>query len=496
MKQNPLTNCDSYKLSHMAQFPEGTTQVYSNFTPRNLKYLNAPEGYETNKVVWFGLQGFIQEMINLWNDEFFNQEIEPIIADFTTRVMPFVGPSGFDFDKIRELHKVGYLPLCIKSLPEGSRVNAGVPLFTITNTQPDFYWLPNFLETWLSAELWKTTTSATIADIYKRILTDYAEQTGCPQEFVSWQAHDFSMRGMSGVVDAAKSGAGHLLSFTGTDCLPAVDYVEQYYEGKDTFIGGSVPATEHSVMCMGGQDDEIGTFRRLIVDTYPAGIVSIVSDTWDFWKVITEYAPALKEQILGRIPDAFGNAKVVFRPDSGDPVKIICGDIDAPVQSPEFKGAVECLWDTFGGTYTDKGYRVLNSHVGLIYGDSITPERCKQIMQQLKEKGFASCNVVMGVGSYTYQYNTRDTLGSAMKATYGVVNGEGRAIFKNPKTDDGTKKSAKGLLRVEKEGDDFVLYDEQTTTEEGEGELKVVFSDGCMCRRQTFAELRERLVKG
>lgn len=235
---------------------------------------------------------------------------------------------------------------------------------------------------------------------------------------------------------------------------------------------------------------ELAHFRHLIVDVYPAGVVSIVSDTWDFWKVMTEFTVALKPEILAR------DGKVVFRPDSGDPVKIICGDPDADPGSPAFKGAVECLWDVFGGTETDKGFKVLDSHVGLIYGDSITLARAEDILDQLFSQGFASTNIVFGIGSFTYQHVTRDTLGTAIKATAGVVDGKWREISKAPKTDDGTKHSACGLLRVEYEHGRYVLYDRQTEEQEQQGMLKTVFKDGQMYRRQSFPEIRERLKNG
>ena len=274
-----------------------------------------------------------------------------------------------------------------------------------------------------------------------------------PAEFVQWQGHDFSFRGMSSLESALLSGMGHLLSFTGTDSIPAIDGLEQYYNAnaEEELIGGSVAATEHSVMCSGSKDGELETFKRLITEVYPNGIVSIVSDTWDLWKVCTEYLAELKEIVLQR------NGKVVIRPDSGDPVKIICGDADGATDA-ERKGVVELLWDIFGGTTTDKGYKLLDSHIGAIYGDSINLERAEAICEGLKQKGFAS-QLVFGIGSYTYQYNTRDTFGLAMKATYVEINNEGLEIFKNPITDDGTKKSATGLLQVKKENGKYVLYD-------------------------------------
>ena len=290
------------------------------------------------------------------------------------------------------------------------------------------------------------------------------------------------------------SGAGHLLSFTGTDTIPAVDFLEQYYNAdcEKELIGGSVPATEHSVMCMGMQDAEIATFERLISEVYPAGVVSIVADTWDFWQVITEFLPQLKSQILAR------DGKVVIRPDSGDPVKIIVGDPDAPEGSPAYKGAIECMWETFRGTITPQGFKLLDGHIGLIYGDSITPARQISILEGLKQKGFASYNVVLGIGSYTYEYVTRDTFGFAMKATYGEVNHEGRDIFKDPKTDDGTKKSAKGLMAIHTDPvtNKYTLQDQCTWEEEAKGELKTVFRDGKLLIDWTLGEVRERVRKG
>ena len=406
-----------------------------------------------------------------------------------------LGEGAIDMKHIEDLWEIGYLPIKIKALPEGSRVNLRVPMFTIVNTIPEFFWLTNYLETVISAEVWKSCTTATIAYEYKKLLTKYANETGGDLSFVPLQAHDFSSRGMSGIYDAAQSGVGHLTSFIGTDSVSAIDYAENYY-GATGLIGVSVPATEHSVMCMGGEDDEIGTFKRLITEIYPSGIVSIVSDTWDFWNVLTNFTVTLKQEILDRQVNSLGLANVVFRPDSGDPIKIICGDASAAPGSPEFKGAVQCLWDVFGGTETTEGFKQLNERVGLIYGDSITLPRCKAILEGLKAKGFASTNVVFGIGSFTYQYNTRDTFGFAMKATWGQVNGTPRDIFKNPKTDSGLKKSAKGLLRVEATADGFELFDQQTPEQEEQGELQTVFQDGNFVKVTTLESVRNLLSKG
>ena len=556
--QTALSSIDSYKLGHADQYPEGTTKVYSNFTPRSLKHLLVPRQCGTIRVVWFGLQAFLNDLQSVWQETFFDRSKDEVVAEFMELVGPFCGPRGFNQSRIEWLHDLGYLPIEIKSLPEGTLVPAGVPVLTITNTLPEAYWLPNFLETWLSADLWKPSTAATISYAYRKIIDHYTELTGGNKDFVMWQGHDFSSRGMSGIQDAARTGSGYLLSFAGTDNVTAVQLVNDAYRGKETFVGGSVPATEHSVMTssilveaerlrQAGVDEdnvmtqaELNVIKRLVTEVYPSGVVSVVSDSFDFWKVITEIAPALKGEILNRVPDQLGLAKVVFRPDSGDPVKIICGhkykvidDIDdtyemfsasdegyevvynkkddkyyqfeiyddgwstdvefKELQWYEVKGAIECLWDTFGGTVNEKGFKTLNQRVGLIYGDSITLDRCNEILKLLAEKGFASDNVVFGIGSFTFQYNTRDTLGFAMKATYVEIDGKPYSIFKDPKTDSGTKKSAKGLLQVVQDGDTLKVNQDVSWDQEKQGLLRTVYLDGKITVSDTFADIRSRL---
>lgn len=534
---NPITAFDFYKADHRRQYPDGTDMVYSNFTPRSDRLANVIHDQWEGKIVFAGLQALlIQFFVREFNEKFFSQPKEKVVKAFARRMLTSLGPNNIGTKHIEALHDLGYLPIHIKALPEGSRVPMKVPVLTVKNTHPDFFWLTNAFETVLSLGLWKACTSATIAKEYRKMLDRYAAITGTDPAFVDWQGHNFSMRGMSGMDDAVVVDFGHLLSFFGTDTIPGIDFAEEYYgaDAEKEMIGGSVAATEHSVMCMGMQDGEVETFRRLIEDIYPEGIVSIVSDTWDFWKVMTEIAPSLKDKIMAR------NGKVVFRPDSGDPVKILTGyrvaeslvaakdayyedythvfeaayvygkiykiepdywhsgdfyeyRVKDEISEAEAKGAVQVLWETFGGTETSTGYKMLDSHVGLIYGDSITLERAKAILERLEAKGFASGNVVFGIGSYTYEYVTRDTFGFAMKATAGSVNGGLREIFKDPATDSGTKKSAKGLLRVEFENGSYVLYDQQTPEQEEQGCLQTVFKDGKMFNVQTLAEIRQRL---
>lgn len=487
---NPLTAIDFYKADHRSQYPLGTTEVYSNFTPRSLHLAKVIKETFDNKVVFFGLQYFLKHfLLESWDQGFFKKPREVVVAQYKRRMDNSLGKDSVDVQHIGALHDLGYLPIRVKALMEGVKVPIGVPVITIVNTHPDFFWLTNYIESAISCYLWKPMTTATTAFEFNRLLSSYAKKTGTAPEFIKFQAHDFSLRGMSGLEDAALSGAGHLTSFWGTDTVPAIDLVEEYYHANSDLapVGFSVPATEHSVMSMGTMENELQTFRRLISEIYPNGIVSIVSDTWDFWKVVTNYTATLKAEILAR------DGKVVIRPDSGDPVKIVCGDPTAPEGSPERRGAIECLWDVFGGTVTTEGYKQLDPHIGLIYGDSITLERAKGILEGLACKGFGSGNVVFGVGSYSYQFVTRDNFGFAMKATSGVVNGERRDIYKSPKTDIGTKKSARGLLRVEREGDKLVLHDNQTLEQERSGELKAVFENGKLLIEHSLEEIRDRV---
>lgn len=543
-----LIQSDQYKMSHYKMYPEGTSKIYSNLTPRKSRFP------EIKGIVVFGVQYFILEyLIKQWNKNFFGyakfqgrqvrgdeSQRDFIISKYKRMMDHTLGKDSVDTEHIEDLWDLGYLPLEIKALPEGTVCPIGVPCMTITNTVDHAYWLVNYLETILSCTVWQPITSATIAYEFKKLLDKYALETTGSTDFVQFQGHDFSMRGMSSLESACTSGAGHLLSFVGTDTIPAIEFLEQYYEAniEEELVGTSVPATEHSVECMNAQGTMDGEYEHTLrlLRLYPTGIVSKVSDTTDLWSYITQVLPKCKSEIMSR------EGKLVIRPDSGDPVDIICGtmhrdlslykvkdrffekgsesgdgqyfsdDIDFII-TPEHKGVIELLWDTFGGTINEQGYKVLDSHVGAIYGDSINMERATQICERLKAKGFASTNIVFGIGSYTYQMNTRDTFGFAVKATYGEVTKkvtkytedgldykgyeiESREIFKDPITDDGTKKSKKGLLQVLREmdtGGELMCMDQCTKEQEEYSMLDTVFLDGKLIKKQTLKEIRDRL---
>lgn len=465
-KTLPVLLCDYYKLSHRFQFPKGTSFVYSNWIPRK----SLIEGI--SKVVGFGFQPFVIEyLVDYFNEEFFEKDIKEIVRIYKRMIKHTLFVDDVDTQHIEDLHALGYLPIEIKAVAEGTLVPLGTPLLTIENTDPKFFWLTNFLETMMSAELWQPATASTIALEYKKILTKYALETVGNTDHVQFQAHDFSFRGMQGVPGGTKSAMAHLTAFVGTDTVPAIDALERYYFAniEKELVGTSIPATEHSVMCAHGQD-ELASFREFITETYPSGYVSIVSDTWDFWNVIGTVLPALKEDIMNR------DGKVVIRPDSGVPEDIICGkeytsaedlyldeyeteeealheyfsemwshskksahdhgdksfeveyrNLDGVLKRAEFevlhvqqfevacigdsnltiteledtlenKGLVQALYELIGGTVNDLGYIELDSHIGAIYGDGITLKRAEEICRRLKAKGYASSNIVLGVG--------------------------------------------------------------------------------------------------
>lgn len=512
MKETILLT-DGYKLGHHFQYPKGTEMVYSNWTPRSCKYF--PEASEGSVV--FGIQYLVKEyLIKQFNENFFNLPKAQAIMEFHDRVDNFVGISNVGIGHIEALYDLGYLPIEIKALPEGSVCPIRVPMMTIKNTLPEFFWLTNYLETLISSVLWLPCTSATSARLYKKELKRHAKRTSFPGDVnIGFACHDFSMRGMAGIEAAIVSGMAHMTSFCGSETIPAIRAVEEYYNADSSkeLVAATVPATEHSVMCAGGKEDELETFRRLICEVYPNGIVSIVSDTWDFWQVVEDFLPKLKKEIMAR------DGRVVIRPDSGDPVDIICGlrtnphfntriveghyyccyapfDIDSEyveISEGQYYGAYYMLGKTFGWNTTDTGFKYPSTKIGLLYGDSITLERQKQIYLRLEGAGMAACNLVLGVGSFTYQFKSRDSLGFAVKATACKINGELKEIFKQPKTDDGTKNSLKGLIAIYEENGTYVAKDCVSEAEEMEGALEPVFVNGSLVKDYSLSEIRERI---
>jgi len=465
---NPLLLSDYYKNSHADLYDKNTEKIYATWTPRTSRL--TVNGELVDKVVVFGFQGFIKDvLLERFDKSFFKATKKKAITDYLRIMKNTLGNEGLGKEKLEALYNLGYLPIRIDALEEGSLCPLRVPCMTIENTLPEFYWITNFLETILSTEVWKPITSATIALEYRKILEKWASKTCDNNAHVDFQAHDFSMRGMAGLDAAMTSGAGHLLSFSGTDTIPAICYLEHYYNAnvEDELVGTSIPATEHSIMCCNSAFEEDGdklkeleAFRRIITEVHPTGFVSIVSDTWNLWEVCTSILPKLKEDILNR-----ENGRVVIRPDSGNPVDIICGErmsyfhpvhgelenninLDQPYAMERTKGVIELLWDVFGGTTNEKGYKVLNSHIGAIYGDAITLERADEICKKLEEKGFASSNIVFGVGSFCVTPDTKILCSDLIWREAGSLNvGQGIICFdENPTFGNGASSSRKYKL--------------------------------------------------
>lgn len=498
MKINPMLLIDFYKAVHAEMLPDGITKSVSYFTPRMSRVKR------WDKVVMFGLQGFIKTyLIDYFNDEFFNKPFDEVISGYKRIMDASLGKNAYKIEKIEKLHKLGYLPIEIISLPEGTRVPMHVPMFGITNTHPDFAWLPQSLESLISAEMWHPMLAATVGHTYREIVNKYYDLT-CDDDIPRARALGaFDFRGEECTESAIKAGAGWCLSFLNTATVPTVPYLEAMYNcdcTKEPVAFGS-PSTEHAVMCsnFAVDGDEITLLRRLLTEIYPNTSFSAVLDSYDYWNIIDNVLPQLKEEIMNH------NGCMLMRGDSGDCVDVVTQTV--------FK-----LWDQFGGTINSKGYKVLDPHVKAIYGDSITVQRCEEVYKILMEHGFACSNVALGVGSFSFQCIeedgvlspfTRDTFSSCIKATYCEINGEPHPIFKNPK-DGGFKKSQKGCCVVSekklfKTGDDFgditqIVYADEFTWEEAvnyeDNMLKTVFKDGVLVKEETLSEIRNRLHKG
>lgn len=492
---NPLLCLDFYKTCHAEQYPKGLTRMVSYYTPRMSRLA------DTDKVTMFGLQAFIKEyLIDGFNKYFFERDFDKEILPEYKRVLgATIGTYGVGEERLRKLHSFGFLPLMIRAVPEGARTNIHVPQIEITNTFPSFVWLVNSIETMLSCTMWHTQVSAEVGYRYRQIVDKYADLTCDDDVDRARLLGDFSMRGQESVESATKSSAAFLLSFLNTATVPAILWLERNYNCScdQEPVGYGGISTEHSVMCSNAavDGDEITHLRRLLTEIYPHSSFSVVSDSYDYWNLVDNLLPQLKDEIL------LHDGILSIRGDSGDPVEVVTQ-------------TVSHLWNIFGGTRNSKGFKVLNPHIKALYGDSITPQRCEKIYSILKENGFAINNVALGVGSFSMEcletidengnvrYNpyTRDTFGIAVKATYAEdENGKPIMIFKNPKTDTGHfKKSQRGCCIVQENDGEYSYEDGHTFKEtyDPDNEMVPVFIHGIMVNEYTLAEVRDRLHGG
>lgn len=475
---NLLLLTDVYKFGHKDQYPPGTNRVYSYLESRGSR----EDGLDYT--VFFGLQYYLKKYLSQPVTHADVDEYEEIAGGI-------LGPDNINVRQFRELADLGYIPLRIKAVPEGTVCPLRNALMTITNTHDDFPWLVNYVET-LLMKLWLPITVASNSYRFRRMFNGFADRTVGNRDHVPFQMHDFGYRGCGSEESAAIAGAAHLLSFLGTDTTAAVKFLRDYYDAANCErpIGLSVPASEHSVMCAWNDKNEDVQAIENMLDTYPTGTVSIVSDTYNLWKTITDYyCGRFKDRILAR------DGEVVVRPDSGDPPKIICGDPSGETEEERF-GVIRLLDRGFGSELNSVGYRELDPHIGAIYGDAIFYERAQQILSKLAGMGYASNNIVFGSGGLLLNNWSRDTLQMAIKATYCEVDGVPRPIEKDPITDTG-KRSKKGLMQLQKFNTDIgVSYrtlDNLDAEDAEHGVLEDVFVDGNIVRTQTLDEVRSTL---
>jgi nicotinamide phosphoribosyltransferase len=487
MKQtNPMLLIDFYKAVHAEMLPKGITKSVSYFTPRMSRVKR------WNEVAMFGLQGFIKEyLVDYFNEYFFFEYKNKAIGTYKTVMDATLGEGTYGLQKIEDLYDLGYLPIEIKALPEGTLVPMHVPMFSIENTHKDFAWLPQALESLISAEMWHPMIAATVGHTYRQIVNKFYEMT-CDDDIPKSKALGaFDFRGEECLQSAIKAGAGWCLSFLNTATVPTISYLERNYNcdcTKEPVAFGS-PSTEHAVVCSNYaiDGDEETLIKRLLTEIYPNTSFSAVLDSYDYWNVVENILPKLKNEIMNH------NGCLLARGDSGDCVDVVTRTV--------FK-----LWEEFGGTTNTKGYKVLDPHVKAIYGDSITVQRCEQIYDILEKNGFAANNVALGVGSFSFQCIeedgvlkpfTRDTFSSCIKATYCEIDGKPYPIFKNPK-DGGFKKSQRGLCHVYTGSDGKLTFKDGYTSENlpMNNLLETVFRDGKLVKEQSLQEIRRVLNEG
>lgn len=487
-EQNMMLLQDFYKISHEKNmYPNGLNKLYATWTPRSNQHFP-----ESQNVVFWGLQGFIKKYLLEWFDEyFFSRPLDDVLIEYRTyihKTFDSEAPVGH----IADLHQLGYLPLEIAALPEGSLVPYKVPCVVVTNTLPNFAWLVNFLETLFSCNMWLPSTTSTTAYLARKINEYYLDKTSDKGD--SWKnsgVGDFSFRGMAGLDAAILSGAAFLTSFTKTSTIPAIKYLCDYYNAdiNKEIIGEWSASVEHSCTSINYAVDhnEETFFLKMVQSLYPHKSFSFVADTynyWNFFDIIKKYKEDIKKH----------KVCIRIRPDSGDPEKILCGDPNGETER-EQKGSLQLLWEIMGGTINSKGYKVLDPSIGLVYGDSITLQSHESICRHMADMGFAVENVVFGYGSYSMQYRTRDSQGWAYKITYAEINGQPVQVYKNPITSRGLKKSQKGMCFVTS---NYALqdgYDCHSIPKKG-NLLHPVFRNGKLLNETTLSEIRNRLHGG
>lgn len=450
---NIILSTDAYKETHWVIYPEGTERVYS--------YLESRGSDKFPSTMFYGLQIYLMKYIeNVTVEQWMVDEADKFCKK--TFATDYFNREGWQ--RIIDVHG-GKLPVRIRAVPEGTLVPNRNVLVTMENTDEQLPWVTNFLETLLFQAEWYGSTVATVSFYIKQLINNHAKRAG--EEVGPFHLNDFGFRGVSSKESAGIGGSAHLVNFLGTDTLEGTRYAMHYY---DTDVCGySVMASEHSVTCMYGREGEIDAYKNFLKQN-PSGIISVVSDTYDFYKTVeTVFGTILKDDILNR------EGKFVVRPDSGKPSDVAVWTLNS-------------LWKNFGGTVNDVGYKVLNPKVGVIYGDGIDYTAIKYIMDAVTNAGFAPSNIIFGMGGALLQRLDRDTQKMAFKASWGQVNGVSRDIWKETLADP-SKASKRGRLKLVRNGNSFETVPENDSREDV---LVMVFENGTITKRWTFDEIRER----
>lgn len=458
--RNPLIVPDGYKTGHMRQYAPGTEFVYSVLSGRSAKVFP--------RFVWNGLsyiqQQYLSTPLEPWMGEEF-LEIRKMMLRVKENPPEVV-------TKIRDLCSIGHYPIEIRALPEGTVVPSKNAVATAVNTVPGFGWCVGYLETLLSKVHSPCTVGAMSLAYRDFIESEFAISVDDDQfGLIDYMVNDFGARSDVSQESESITGLAHSIVFKGSDTVSVIPFALQYYGGVESIINGegiihTIDATEHSVMCSYGEDDEIGAIKRML-ELHPNVPVSIVSDTYDIYRVLTEYVDILFDDIMSR-PDG---APVIFRPDSGIPNDVLCGNnlsSDERVQ----KGCIRLLDDKFGSTTNTKGFQVLSPKVGLIYGDAMYLDRYKEGVRRMREElMFAASTLPIGVGGIL-RSGTRDTIGFTMKATHVTRFGKPIDIWKHPVTDP-HKNSYKGYVGVFRGVDGEIHTRDQLSSMDEPGSLLV-----------------------
>lgn len=457
MFDNIILLTDSYKITHYLQYPQGTTGVYSYLESRGGKFPS---------VIFFGLQYLLKKhlegkVVTKKRIKEAEKSLRHLFPDYEN----IYNRDGWHY--ILDNHN-GRLPVSIRAVPEGEKVDNLNVLMTIENTDDNCYWLTNYLET-LLMQVWYPITVATISFHLKELILDYLYKNGTPEQ-IDFKLHDFGFRGVSSVESAAIGGSAHLVNFMGTDTLVTDLLLNNFYNsGKPKTYGFSIPASEHSTMTAWGKDGEIKAMRNML-DKFPHGLLACVSDSYDIYNACTNiWGNKLRDRVISR------DGVLVIRPDSGDPSDVV-------------RKVIEILGERFGYELNKKGYKVLHPRVRVIQGDGMNYEKVEAVLSELHKHRWSADNINFGMGSGLLQKLNRDTQQFALKCSAVKIDDEWRDVYKKP-VDDPEKISKKGRLKLIKSGYGFKTVKEDA---KGNDQLVEVFRDGVILKEYDFNSIRER----